>query len=79
MLLLDIKSYLFNKLQKSYLVSCAVFSMDQVGEYALQTGVELVEALDGPVIVAVTQGLPHKVLVVQDVISNQLFLLKVTK
>lgn len=53
--------------------------MDQVGEYTLQTGVELVEALDGSVIVAVTQGLPHKVLVVQDVISNQLFLLKVTK
>lgn len=56
-----------------------MLSMDQVGEYALQTGVELVEALDGPVIVTVTQGLPHKVLVVQDVISNQLFLLKVTK
>lgn len=70
--------YIIN-FRKLHLVSCTVLSMHQVGEYAIQTGVELVEALDGPVIVAVTQGLPHKVLVVQDVIGNQLFLLEVTK
>ena len=56
------------------LVPGTMFTVDQIGQHSGQTGVELVEPLYGPVIVAVTQRLTHKVGMVQNVIGYQRFL-----